>query len=150
MSVQTDIQHDLISALKSHDSKQLSVLRLLTNDIKNESIKLGKELSNDEVFTIVNRETKKRHETAKLYSDNGRSDSAEQELYEISILSRYLPEQMNDDELSTVIDEIIKSQNNLTMKDFGRLMGEISHKTKGTASGQRISEILRKKINSNE
>lgn len=142
------INNDIKDAMRGKRADELSVLRMLLSAIKDKEISLRKgedvSLSDGQVVAVIASEVKKRKDSVVAYEQGGRADLVEKENNEIKILEKYLPEQMSDDELEKIVKEIIGSAGDVTMKDFGKIMGQVMPKVKGKADGNRISEMVKK------
>lgn len=103
-------------------------------------------MSPEEELTLVSREMKQRKESLSEFEKAGRSDLIEQASFGISIVARYLPEQLSDEELKSIIAEAIASVDATSMKDFGKVMGVVMPKTKGKADGQKINTLVKELI----
>ena len=149
MSLHERIQSDFKSAFKNHEGARLSVLKLLQSEIKNAELgkraKSGKEgsLTDAEILDVVGREVKKRRDASALYEKGGRPELAARENEEEAVLKAYLPEELNESEIRDLIQEAIRATGAVTAKDLGKVMAELSPKTKGRADGAVVSRIVR-------
>lgn len=139
MTLSKQIDDDFIVAYKDKDEVKSSVLRLLKSAIKNEEIDKKESLEDDEAIKIVQREIKQRKDSIEQYEKGGRADLAEKEKNEITILEAYLPAQLTDDEIETIVKIAAKEDN-----DFGKVMGKVMREVAGKADGGRVSQIVRK------
>jgi uncharacterized protein YqeY len=140
------IQKDLVSAMKSHDERGLSVLRMLKTSMQLASVEKGKRggMSDDDIQALIRRGIKQREEAAEMYKKYGAPDRAENELKEAKILSAYLPVQMDDAELENIIKGVILSLGASGPKDMGRAMSGAMKEVSGRADGKRVKEIVQK------
>ncbi|HEY4510376.1 MAG TPA: GatB/YqeY domain-containing protein [Candidatus Paceibacterota bacterium] len=149
MSLHERIQSDFKSAFKNHEGARLSVLKLLQSEIKNAELgkraKSGKEesLTDTEILDVVGREVKKRRDAGALYEKGGRPELAAREKEEEAVLKAYLPEELSESEIRDLIQEAITETGAMTAKDLGKVMAELSPKTKGRADGAVVSRIVR-------
>ncbi|MDR1623144.1 MAG: GatB/YqeY domain-containing protein [Synergistaceae bacterium] len=143
--VQEQIQRDLVSAMKSHDERKLSVLRMLKASIQLASTEKGRnaELSDDDIHALVRRGIKQREEAANLYKTCKANERAEEEAEEARILSGYLPSQLDDTELDALIRRVVSSLN-AEHKDMGRVIGAVMKEVSGRADGKRVREVAGK------
>src|SRR3989344_187825 len=149
MGLLQKIQNDLKDGMRAYDELRVSVLRMLISAVKNRSIekrvKSGTEdLTDEEVIQTIRSETKKRKDAIEGFSKGGREDRAEKERHELEILGRYLPAGMNDADLEHLVRNVVAAFGGVTMKDFGKIMGEIMKRVQGQVSGDRVSGILKK------
>jgi len=138
------ITKDYMEAMKNKDSFRAEVLSFLRSAIKYKEIELrekGKELSDEDIIDVINKEIKKRKEAIELYKKGERIDLAEKEEKELKILEEYLPKQLTEDELREVIDRIIKEVNAESIKDLGKVMKSAVSELKGRADNTIIRKI---------
>ena len=128
--------------MRAHDALRRDVLRMAEAAVYSVEKKEHRELSDDEVVAVLAREVKTRRETIDAFRAGGRDDLAAKEEAEIAILSGFLPEQLTDDEIQTLVDEAIARTGAASAKDLGRVMGAVSPKTRGRADGKRVSAIV--------
>lgn len=135
-------------AMKSGDKNRLSTIRLLLSEIRNAQIAKKGELDDQELLQIVAREAKRRKEAIEEFSRAGRQDLVDRESAELEILMTYLPEQLSDDELRSVIEEAIEKVGASSSKDLGKVMGRIMPELKGRADGKLVGEMTREMLES--
>jgi len=143
MSIDEKLQEDLKRAMKAGKKDEVSTLRLLRANIKNARIQKGKDLDDDETVEVLIKSAKARKESIDLYEKGGRMDLVEKERAELELISRYLPEQLSEDQISSIISETIHSLNLTSEKDIGRLMGTVMPKLKGKADGKIVQQLAR-------
>src|SRR5689334_11127791 len=141
----SQIESDLTTAMKAKDQLTVQTLRGLKVRLQNEKIAKQKDLAEEEVVALVKSELKRRKEAAESFQNGGRQEMAERELQEASILEKYLPAQMSEQELAGVIDQVI-SENNFVAADFGKAMGLLKSKIGQTADGAIMAKILKEKL----
>lgn len=139
------VQSDIKEAMKSGDSFRLGVLRMLSAAFSNAEIAArGKAYMQESDYEqVVKREVKKRTESIEMYKTAGRVESAETEEKEIAILSAYLPEQMTEDELKTVVESVIAEKG---VENLGMLIAEVRTRTDGRADGGLIAKLVKERI----
>ncbi len=143
------LDKDLKAAMLAGDKARVSILKLLKSAILYKEVELGireSGLSDQQISDIFAKEAKKRREAIKLYEIAGRNDRAELEVAELEAISEYLPAQLSDAELDTVIEECIVELGGVTAKDMGKLIGLVKAKTTSTVSGERIAGAVKQKI----
>lgn len=140
------IDTDLKAAMKAGESDKLSVLRLLKSALKNKQIELSHELSDEEVLPVIQKEVKQRRESASEFQKGDRPEMAAKELGEAEILTTYLPAQLSDDELMTLVDQVIAETGATTLQDMGKVIGAVMGKTQGQADGARISAAVKLRL----
>jgi len=133
--------------MKSKDSVKLGTVRGVISAVKNQEIDLKKELSEEEILTIVSREVKKRKEAAVLYEKGNRPELKDKEIQEMKILQTYLPEQVSEKDLRHRIQEVIAETGAEGMKDFGKIMKTLVPEFKGKADNSLIKELANEYLN---
>jgi hypothetical protein len=148
MMLADQIQTDLKAAMKARDRQAMAALRMVLSRIKEARVAEGHagEVSDDEVQTLIRREAKRRSEAAGAFAAAGRDELAANEEAELAILQRYLPQQMSDDELTTIVDQTIASTGASSPGDFGRVMGAVMSKVSGRADGSRVNALVRERL----
>jgi uncharacterized protein YqeY len=137
------IQRDLVAAMKSHDERRMTALRMLKTSIQLASTEKGRgDLTDEDIHVLVKRGIKQREEAAELYKKGGAPDRAEEELAESGILAAYLPAQLDDAELERIISGVVSSLGASGPKDMGRVMGLAMKEAAGRADGKRVKEIV--------
>ncbi|NND62839.1 MAG: GatB/YqeY domain-containing protein, partial [Flavobacteriaceae bacterium] len=104
------------------------------------------ELSEENEIKLLQKLVKQRKDSATIFTEQGRNDLAEPELAQAAIIEKFLPEQMSEDEVATVVDEIIGSTGASSMKDMGKVMGMASTRLAGRAAGKTISSIVKSRL----
>lgn len=137
------LNKELSQAMKSKDSVALTALRGLKSGLDNARIQAKHELSDEESLVVVQKEIKKRKESAEIYRAQNRPDLYEMEETEISIYEKYLPEQMSRDEASAIIEVIVNKLGANSIKDMGKVMAEASTVLAGVIDKKTISEIIK-------
>lgn len=138
------IQADMKQALKAGEKRQLSTLRMLLAALQNESIEKRTELADEEVFTVIQREIKQRKNSAIEFKKGNREDLVQETEMEIAILEAYLPRQLSDEELETLVKQIITEVNAGSAKELGQVMSKLMPLIKGKAAGTRVQAIAKR------
>lgn len=125
--------------MKTRDQKRLDALRYLLSQIKNREIDVKHELTDDETMKLLTTEAKRRRESIDAYQKGGRQDLVEKEQFELSVIEEFLPKQLSDEELHTIITAI-KAAN--PTADFGALMKMTMTKIPGRADGGRVEKVI--------
>lgn len=139
------ISQDLVSAQKGRDEVAVSTLRMVLADIKNAQIAKGGELVETETVEVIQKSAKRHRESIEAYKKAQRMELVEKEAAELSILEKYLPTPLSEDEIGKIVDEVISAGGN--EGHVGRIMGQVMGKLKGQADGSLVSEIVKKKLN---
>jgi len=147
MSLQSKISEDVKNALRNQEKLKLSVLRMLLASIKNRIIELkNKELADEQIVAVIGSEIKKRRDAVYEFEKVGRQDAADAEKDEISILMEYMPAQLTEEQIISLIDNTISELNIESIKDLGKLMKSLMPKTKGKADGALVNKLVREKL----
>ena len=143
MSAAEQIRDDAREAMKAGDRKRSSALRMI-QDVLQQDAKMGK---GDEV-AVLQRERKKRLEAAEAYTGAGRTEQAEAETFEAELIAGYLPAQLSDEELNSMVAEAIQATGAEGPKAMGQVMGALKDKVAGRADGKRVSTAVREQLGS--
>ena len=134
MSLQTQIEEKLNQSLKNKDKSLYPTLRLVISGIKDVLIanrtKEIKEVSDQDVISILKKMVKQRNESCEVYKKAGRTELLEIETKEIQIINSFLPEQLNEEDTKKLCEEVIKKVGASSIKDMGKVMGDLK-KTHG-------------------
>lgn len=144
------LTEDMKTAMIAHEEQRLSVIRMLKSSIQYFEIQkggAGYEATDEEIQDVISKEVKKRREAIDLYEKGGRSELAEKEKQEMTILQTYLPEQMSEEEVKKLVDEAVEQTGASSMQDMGKVMGILMPKVKGRADSGMVSNLVRKKLN---
>lgn len=146
MKLKEKLQQDMKNALKSGDKYRLKVIRFLLSKVKNAEIDKGRELDENEMLSLIQKEVKKIEEAAEEFRKGGSTERAEEELKEAEILKEYLPEPLSEEEIEKIVDEVIESTGAEGMKDMGRVMKEVMARVSGRADGKKVNEMVRNRL----
>jgi len=142
------ITQDMKKALAAKDKVKLSVIRLLKSEIRYKEIEKGSELSDDEIISVLSSSVKRHKDSIEQFEKGGRDDLAAQEKAELEIIWEYMPKQLEEDELSKIVDEAIKETDVLSPSGLGKVMKTVMPKVKGRADGKRVNELALSKLKS--
>ena len=133
MSLKDQITADMKSAMKAGEKDRLKVVRLMRAAIKQIEIDKRIELDDAAVLSVLEKMVKQRRDSVEQFQKGNRNDLADIELAEIAVLDTYLPEQLSDSELDALIDETISATGAESIRDMGKVMGQIKSKAAGRA-----------------
>ena len=143
MSLQQSINSDIKSAMLAKDKERLSALRAIKSEIMLVLSKDGStEVNDDAVLKILQKMQKQRKDAAQIYIDQDRKDLADEELQQAAVLVEYLPKQMSEEELKTVLSALI-AEMNAGPADMGKVMGAANKKLAGKAEGRLIAACVK-------
>lgn len=143
------LQEELKQSMLAKDTEKTSVLRLLLSAINYyETNKggAGYSATDEDVMSVIGAQVKQRRDSIEQYTNAGRTDLADKENAELKILETYLPEQMNEEEVSKLVDDAISQTGATTMADIGKVMGALMPKVKGKADGGMVSNLVKSKL----
>ena len=142
------LRADLNTAMKARDELTTATLRMTLTAVTNEEVagKAARELSDDEVLKVIAREAKKRRESAEAFDAANRDELAARERAEGEILDAYLPAQLNDAELATIVTNAITEAAATSMGQMGAVMKLVQPQVAGRADGKRISDEVRRQL----
>lgn len=142
------IVKDIMSAMKSKDEIKLSALRSVKTAVQNEKTSgTFHELTDADVTKIIQKQIKQRIESEEIYHSAGRNELAEKEEKERLVLEEYIPKQLTEEELNTIVNELVKSLNATTIKDMGKVMGELNKQYAGRVDGKKASVLIKSLLN---
>ncbi|WP_407886256.1 GatB/YqeY domain-containing protein [Levilactobacillus sp. N40-8-2] len=147
MSLETQLNTDLKTAMKAHDKLSLNVIRMMKAALTNEKVKQGHDLTPDEELTIVSRELKQRKESMEEFAKGNRDDLVEGVKAEIAIVEKYAPKQMSEDEVAKIVADSIAKVSASGMGDFGKVMGVVMPQVKGKADGAIVNKTVKAQLN---
>lgn len=139
----TQINSDLKSAMKQSQTEATNTLRMLVSAVRNEQIAKQKDLSDEDVVAVVSREVKKRRDSVTQYTAAGRADLADKEQSEISILQKYLPEQLSEEQIREQVKAVVAEN---VGAPFGKVMGAAMAKLKGQADGNVVQRLVKEQL----
>ena len=145
-SLSARINDDVKAAMKAKDKARLGVLRLITAAIKQREVDERITLNDEQVLSVLEKMVKQRKDSITQYEKAGRDELAQQEAFEIGIIQDYMPEQLSDDEIDTLIAEAISSSGAKSMKDMGKVMGLLKSKLAGRADMGAVSGKIKAKL----
>ena len=146
MTLLEQLNKDMIVSMKNKDSFSLGVIRMAKGAIQLEAINKKKELTDEDVVSVISKQIKMRNDSIAEFTKAERFDLVEQNKKEIEILSKYMPEQLSLDEVNKIIEEAFTKVNPTSNKDMGLIMKEVSPKLKGKADMGQVNAIINEKL----
>jgi uncharacterized protein YqeY len=134
------------SAMKAGEKERLGTIRLILSAIKQQEVDSRKDLEDSDIIAILDKMSKQRRESIDQYEKAGRDDLAGKEKAELEIIQTYLPSQLGDDEIASMIDEAIKTTGAEVMKDMGKVMGILKPKMQGRADMAAVSAQIKSRL----
>ncbi|HEY85910.1 MAG TPA: GatB/YqeY domain-containing protein [Chloroflexi bacterium] len=148
MNLKDKLTNDLKEAMKSGDQVKKDTVRALRGAIRNAEIDSRRDLSNEEILAIINKQGKQRRDSIEQYQKANRGDLVEREQQELAIIEVYLPQQLSDDEIRARVETAIAELGVNNMQGIGLVMKHLTGELKGRADGKRISQIVRELLSS--
>lgn len=148
MTLVQKLHQEMLKALKEGERERVSVLRYALSALKNREKDLGRELEDEEAYQVLRGLIKKGREAIEQFRQGKRDDLVQKEEREIEVLESFLPKALSDEELEAIIEEAIRELGAQGPRDLGRVMKAVMTKVKGQAEGQRVSELVKKKLGS--
>lgn len=146
MTLKAQISEDMKSAMKAGDKDRLKVLRLMLAAIQQIEIDKRVELDDSGVLGVLDKMVKQRCDSISQFKNGGREDLADIELAEITVLKTYLPEQLGEAEVDKIIDQAIKDSGAESIRDMGKVMGQVKAKAAGRADMGAISAKVKERL----
>lgn len=143
MSLLTRLNEDMKQAMRSKDKETLQVIRMLKAAVQNEQIKTGQELSADDELTVLSREMKQRRDSLAEFEKADRTDLADKVKKEIVIVETYMPAQLSEAEIRSIVSDAIAKTGAASPKEFGKVMGVVMPQVKGKADGNQVNAIVK-------
>lgn len=140
------INEEIVKALKARNDLRLSTLRMLASALNYERIALQHDLTLEDELRVVRREAKKRTDAIEAYKKAGAADRVEREEKELEILKGYLPKEMDERELIVLINQTISDIGARSIKDMGKVIGEVMKRGEGRVDGKKAAEIIKSKL----
>ena len=140
------IEEAVKTSMKNRDKETTSALRMAISELKKEEIDKRIELEDEQVIQILQRMIKQRKDSYTQFSDAGRNELAEKEQKEIDILSEFLPEQLSEEELSSMVLEVIKETDAKGPQDMGKVMSSLKQRIQGNADMGLVSKIVKETL----
>ena len=138
--------NDMKSAMKAGEKSELGALRNLIGKVKAKQIDSGKTLTDDECIKVMATAAKQLKDSIQQYKDGGRDDLAESEAFELSIVERYLPEQMSEDDVRAIVKKTIADVGAESMKDMGKVMGAAMQAVGSGSDGSIVQKMVREEL----
>ena len=150
MSLKTQIEEKLNQALKAKDKNTYPTLRLVVSAIKDGEIanrtKENKDMSDSDIMSILKKMIKQRNESCDVYKKAGRNELLDKEMKEIEIISFFLPKQLSEEETKKICEETIKAVGATSLKDMGKIMGQLKSKYSDSLDFSKVNLIIKSLI----
>ena len=145
MNIET-INNDVKEAMKSVNKFELNVLRMLKSALQNEKISKNHDLDENEIIAVIKKQVKVRKDSLKEYQEYNREDLVEGLTKEIDILTKYLPEELSEEEIDKTINDVFAKLNPTSIKDMGNVMKELNSLIATKADMSLVSKKVKEKL----
>ena len=139
MTLKNRLNDDLKDAMRKGEVTKRATIRLMLSALRNEEIAQQKELADDDIIQVINKQAQQRRESIEAYKSAKRDDLVDKEQAELDIIALYLPEPLSEIEVMQIIEETITELGASGPQDMGKVMGKIISQTRGRADGKEIS-----------
>jgi uncharacterized protein YqeY len=146
MSLKGRILQDVKDAMRARDKPRLATLRLVTATVKQQEVDERIELDDTQVLALLDKMCKQRRESISQFEKAGRDDLIAQEVSELDLIRTYLPEQLGEDEIAALIDAAMAATGAASIKDMGKVMGQLKPKLQGRADMSAVSSMIKAKL----
>lgn len=146
MSLLERLNDDMKQAMRNKEKDKLTVIRMIKASMQNEAIKLGAELTEEQELTILSREVKQRKDSLHEFEKAGREDLVEKVRTELQFVELYMPKQLTEEEISTIVLEAIADTGAKSKAEMGKVMAAIMPKVKGKADGALVNKLVQQHL----
>ena len=146
MSLKEHIQQDVKDAMRAREKSRLATIRLITAAIKQREVDERIELDDAQVLAVLDKMVKQRRESISQFEKAGRDDLILQEASELEIIQSYLPEQLTEAEITALIDAAMETTGAASIKDMGKVMGQLKPKLQGRADIGAVSAMIKARL----
>ena len=147
MPIKDTSTNDMKEAMKAKEKDRLAVIRMVRGAIKQIEIDSKKELDDEAVIGVISKEVKMRKDSVEEFKKGGREDLVAKTEAEIAVLMPYLPQQLSEDEIRSLVQAAVEQVGASSPKDMGKVMGVLMPKVKGRADGKLVNTIVKEALN---
>jgi len=146
MSLFKKIQNDMYTAMKAGEKESTNTLRITLAKLKDKQIEKRDDLTEEEVIKIIQTLVKQRKESIELYVQGGRNELADIEKNEISLLKKYLPQMISENDIKNIVETVINEVGATSMSDMGKIMPEVMKRGKGLIDGRIAQKFVQESL----
>jgi uncharacterized protein YqeY len=146
VSLKETLQQDMKQAMRAGEKRELGVIRLIQAAIKQREVDERIELDDAQVTAVLDKMAKQRRESIDQYRKAGRDDLVDQENFELELIKKYLPEPLGDAEIDAMIADAIATTGASSIKDMGKVMGQLKPKLQGRADMGAVSARIKARL----
>lgn len=143
MDINIKLNEEMVTAAKSKDKIRLSAIRMLKTALHNKEINLMRPLNESEVLQVLSSMIKQRKDSIEQFAKGGRTDLVEKEEAELKVVQEFMPAQMSEDEVDSLIKKAIEEAGAVSIKEMGKVMKILMPKLTGTADGKMVGEKVK-------
>jgi uncharacterized protein YqeY len=143
MDINIKLNEEMVTAAKSKDKIRLSAIRMLKTALHNKEINLMRPLNESEVLQVLSSMIKQRKDSIEQFAKGGRTDLVEKEEAELKVIQEFMPAQMSEDEVDSLIKKAIEEAGAVSVKEMGKVMKILMPKLTGTADGKMVGEKVK-------
>ncbi len=137
---------DMKAAMRDKDSARLEVIRMLRAAIQRKEVDDRVELNDDEVLAVIQKQIKQANDSITQFEQGNRQDLADKEKFGREIMQQYMPEQLSDEQLQTLVTKAIAATGAESIKDMGKVIGMLKPKVQGRADMGQLSQLIKSKL----
>ena len=142
MTMKSRLDDDIKQAMRNRDTVRRDVIRYLRSEIRNQEIRVQKDLDDDGVVQVLSRQAQQRRDSIEAFAEADRTDLVEKEQAELAIIMGYLPQQMTRDEISELVQQVVSDVGATGPDDMGKVMSQIMPQVRGRAEGREVSSMV--------
>lgn len=146
MTLKTQISEDMKTAMRAKDSARLGTIRLLQSAIKQREVDERIELQDADVIAVIEKMLKQRRDSIAAFESANRTDLADIEKFEVTVLQTYMPKQLSDEELNQIITQVIADSGASGAKDMGKVVGLVKPLVAGVADMGKVSGLIKSRL----
>ena len=146
MSLKNQITEDMKTAMRAKDSTRLGAIRLLLSAIKQREVDERIELTDADVIAVIEKMLKQRRDSIAAFESANRTDLADIEKFEVTVLQTYMPKQMSDAQISAIVDQVIAESGAEGAKDMGKVVGLVKPLVAGMADMGKVSGLIKSRL----
>ncbi len=148
MTMKSRLDDDLKQAMRDRDTVRRDVIRYLRSEIRNQEIRVQKDLDDEGVVQVLSRQAQQRRDSIEAFAEAKRADLVEKEQAELAIIMGYLPQQMTRDEIAEMVQQVVAEVGATGPGDMGKVMSQIMPRVRGRAEGREVSSIVMETLRS--
>ncbi len=146
MTLKVQVSEDMKTAMRAKDSVRLGAIRLLLSAIKQREVDERIELTDMDVIAVIEKMLKQRRDSIAAFESANRTDLADIEKFEVTVLQTYLPQQLSEDEIKVILDQVVVDTGAQGVKDMGKVMAAIKPLIAGKADMGKISGLIKARL----